>query len=245
MGGVGGSNPFKMTNYIKKILNKTSHRQSPQSKPMLSEVYASTTNKSDIVTINETKAKHLLDKHTSKGYAIISAYRGHAESGLDNTPDDIRELVKDIQNNGFSYTLCYGAFIENPDEENEENVYEKSVIVYATKRDGSDDGDALRNFAIDESKKFNQDTVLISLPDAKPQYIKQDGTIDFELDGEVTFNDIAKIYFTNLHKNIHSKIKTETKQTRFSFLDCYIAPKPMGLSEMHTRQLKGEVFLKR
>ena len=241
---------------VSKVLNETSHRQSTQCKPMLSEVYVSTTNKSDIVTINETNAKRLLDKHTSRGYAIISACRGRAEFGLGDTPDDTRkfneinqkrtrELVKDIQNAGFSYTLCYGGFIENLGEEDEENVYERSVIVYATKRDGSDDVDALRNFAIEECRKFNQDSVLICLPDGKPQYIKQDGTIDFELGGEVAFNDIAQTYFTDLHKNTQSKIKPESKPTRFSFLECYIAPKPMGLSEMHIRELKGEVFLKR
>lgn len=231
---------------INKVLNGN--------KPALSEVYVGTTNKSNIVSINETNAKRLLDRHTASGYAIISACRGRAEFNLGDSPNDTRklaeinqkrtrDLINDIQNNGFSYTLCYGGFVENLGSEDEENVYERSVIVYATKRDGTNDAEALRGFAIEECKRFNQDSVLICMPNEKPQYIKQDGSVDFGFSGNVAFNDIAQTYFKDLHKNTQGKIKSGSKPTRFSFTECYIAPKPQGLSESHTRSLKGEVFL--
>src|SRR5574344_1896222 len=84
--------------------------------PKLNEVYESTNNNSEIVPINETNAKRLLDRHTANGYAIISACRGKSDFNLGDSLQDnqrlntinaqrTRELINDIQKQGFSYTL--------------------------------------------------------------------------------------------------------------------------------------------
>ena len=224
--------------------------------PKLNEVYESTNNNSEIVPINETNAKRLLDRHTANGYAIISACRGKSDFNLGDSLQDnqrlntinaqrTRELINDIQKQGFSYTLSYGGFIENLGTDDEENVYERSVIVYAQKRNGETNPKDLFDFAIAECGKFNQDSVLIKMPDNTPKYYKKDGTVDFTFDGNVAFNDVAQEYFTDLHKNTEKKINPDTKPTRFSFTDCYIAPKPQCYSESHVRSLKGEIFLKK
>lgn len=224
--------------------------------PRLNEVYESTNNESAIVPINETNARRLLDRHTADGYAIISACRGKSEFSLGDSVQDTqrlnsinaqrtRELINDIQKRGFSYTLSYGGFIENLGTEAEEHVYERSVIVYAQKRNGETDPRELFDFAIAECGKFNQDSVLIKMPDDTPKYYKKDGKVDYVFRGDVAFNDVAQEYFTDLHKNTEKKINLGAKPTRFSFSECYIAPKPQCYSESHVRSLKGEIFLKR
>lgn len=224
--------------------------------PRLNEVYESTNNDSEIVPISETNARRLLDRHTKDGYAIISACRGKSDFGLGDSAQDTyrlnsinaqrtRELISDVQRQGFSYTLSYGGFIENLGTDNEENVYERSVIVYARRRDGVADAEGLFDFAIGECAKFGQDSVLVKMPDEAPKYYRKDGTIDFEFSGDVSFNDVTREYFTDLHKNTERKIAPGTRPTRFSFTECYIAPKPQCYPESHVRSLKGEIFLKR
>lgn len=226
-----------------------------QNYPSLKEIYEGNGNESEMIKLSEANAKRLIDRHSQNGYAIISACRGKYEFGLGNAEQDtnrlnqinaqrIKELVSDIQKQGFSYTLSYGGFIENQGTEEEENVYERSVIVYAEKMDGSAASPKeLFGFAIAECKKFNQDSVLVKLPNENPKYFRKDGSVDYEFTGDIAFNDITKQYFTDLHKNTEQKIKNNTRPTRFSFTESYIAPKPQCYSESHVRTLKGEKFL--
>jgi hypothetical protein len=212
-----------------------------------------TKNKAKLVSINETNAKRMLDRHTAGGYVIISPCRGYAEFGLTPGVDKealakinnerVKELYQEILNSGFSFTPCYGGFIENLGSEDEENVYEKSFIIYPQKRDGKDvDFEALRAFAIEMGRKFNQDSVLITEPGKNPKYITQSGDVDMEFENEPTFNDLTSEYFTDLHKNTH-KSGLNGKPTRFSFNEVYINPAPQGLSEANVRKSRGEVFI--
>lgn len=223
--------------------------------PLLEDVYPDTTNRSNIVPLRETNARRLISRHAQKGFACISACRGLNEFGLEDTKagrnelarinnERTRQLIDDIRKAGFSYTLSYGGFIENKGEADEESVYERSAIVYATKRDGKDYPQELFDFAVEECRKFNQDAVLVQMPNEKPRYIKQDGTTDFEFSGDLSFNDLSQEYFTDLHKNTHGKIKDGSKPTRYSYTEAYIAPKPQNFVEAHIRHLKGEVFTK-
>lgn len=201
---------------------------------MNNNVYESINNHSSLISLNEVKARTLIDKHSKNGYAIINACRQRT-----------RELIADVQSHGFSYTLSYGGFIENKGEENETNVYEHSVIVYAEKRDGTINPEELFNFALEECNKFNQDSVLIKMPNDVPKYYKKDRSIDMVFPNDIKFNDLSQIYFTDLHKNTERKMKQGSKPTRFSFTESYIAPKPQCYSEGHIRYTKGERFLQR
>ena len=214
------------------------------------------TNKSPLIPILENSdARRLIDKHTKDGYVILSASRGFNDFGLDKyNPVDVqkhnainnkrtKELIKDIQEHNFSYTPSYGGFIEDKDTEKEEEVYEQSVIVYPYKKDGSYNFDELYTFALEMAKKFNQDSILVKVPNSTPKYVKQDGSIDFEFNGDTTFNDISQQYFTDLHKNTSKKIKDGSRATRFSFTESYISQRPQSYGERHTRYLKGEIFL--
>lgn len=225
----------------------------------LTECYSEkTSNKADLVSLNEVNAKSLIDRHTADGYVIISPCRGGADFGLDpNDPTQkeklayinnqrVKELIGILKQTDFSYTPTYGGFIENQGTPNEENVYERSFVVYNHHKDGSvGDFEELRQFALDMAKKYNQDSVLIQEPNGKPQYVKQDGEVDFGFDGDVAFNDLSQEYFTDLYKNSHKTMGDGSKPTRFSFLESYINPAPQCYGERVSRAKMGEIFLTR
>lgn len=223
----------------------------------LNECYnEKTLNKADLVSLNEVNAKSLIDRHSKDGYVIISPCRGYADFGLDgNNPADkeklahinnhrIKELVSILKGGDFSYTPTYGGFIENQGEPNAENVYERSFVVYNHHKDGSvGDFKELYDFALNMAKKFNQDSVLVKAPNSNPEYVKQDGEVDFGFDGDVAFNDAQQTYFTVLHKNTNKYDMQNRKPTRFSFLESYINPAPQCYGERISRARNGEIFL--
>lgn len=225
----------------------------------LNECYSEkTSNKGDIVSLNEVNARSLIDRHTADGYVIISPCRGGADFGLDpNDPRQrerladinhkrVKEFVDILKQTDFSYTPVYGGFIENKGKENEENVYERSFVVYNHHKDGSvGDFGELRQFALDMARKYNQDSVLIQEPNGKPQYVKQNGEVDFGFDGDIAFNDLSQEYFTDLHKNSHKTMGDDSSPTRFSFLESYINPAPQCYGERVSRARNGEIFLTR
>lgn len=225
----------------------------------LSECYnEKTRNKANIVSLNEINAKSLIDRHSKDGYVIISPCRGGSDFGLDTSKKNdkeklsyinnkrIKELVDILKKGDFSYTPTYGGFIENQEEPNEENVYERSFVVYNHHKDGSiGDFKELYDFAIDMAKKFNQDSVLVKAPNKNPEYVKQDGEVDFGFDGDVSFNDAQQAYFTDLHKNTDKYDMANRKPTRFSFLESYINPSPQCYGERISRARNGEIFLEK
>lgn len=213
-----------------------------KAEPTLNEIYPHTKNCGKIIPITETNARRLIDRHTENGFAIVSACRGEctAEENIART----REMISIIRSNDFSYTLSYGGFIENKGEEDEREVYERSCIIYAEKKDGTPDPEGMYMLALQICRLYNQDSVLVKTPGNNPQYIRQDGSVDMVFNGDIAFNDLAQIYFTDLHKNTMRKIKGGLRATRFSFTESYISPKPQCYSESHTRHLRGEVFIK-
>ena len=209
------------------------------------------------VPITEVNAKSMLDKHGESGFIVVSPCRGYSEFGIN--PSDkgaserlsamnnkrIREIISLIKNSGYSYTPVYGGFIENKGTSDEQNVYERSFVIYNHDKNGNvGDMNKLVDFGLQMAKKYNQDSILVKAPGDKPKYITQNGDIDMEFDSKTTFNDMSQEYFTDLHKNTHKFDDTvNRKPTRFSYVESYINPAPMGLSEAHARYNSGEVFL--
>jgi hypothetical protein len=74
--------------------------------------------------------------------------------------------------------------------------------------------------------------------------LDKNGNVDFELEGNISFNDASETYFTDLHKNTGGKMRKSSKPTRFSFTESYIGARPYCYSESHIKHLNGELFLK-
>ena len=220
---------------------------------LLSEI-VSINNNTHLRSINETNAKRFLERHTNSGYVIISACRGSEDFNLDETnPQELnklrqinnqrtKELLSDIKKKGFTYTPCFGGFIENKGLENEQEVYEKSFIIYPYKKNESYDFQELKDFAIEMCDKYDQESVLIKAPTETPKCYNKNGDITIEMGNDATFNDVAQEYFTDLNKNTSNKINPNSKPTRFTFTETYIPLKPENYSEGVVRFYKGEKF---
>lgn len=218
--------------------------------------YERTQNKSFPIPLSETDAQKLVERHSVGGYIIISADFGGCDIASDTNAQEEKKrtrdtnnrqteaLFGDIQNNGFSYTPCYGVFIEDKGTENEEAAYEQGFIVYSNKRNGESDFGLLKQFALEMCGKYNQDFVLIDAPDESPAYYNRDGEICCRFNDGMSINDVAKKYFIDLHSNNQNK-KNARSLPKFSFIETYISPKPQCYSEGHVRFLKGEIFIKR
>ena len=145
----------------------------------------------------------------------------------------ILNLIKQIKETGYSYTPVYGGFIENKGTPDEENVYERSFIVYNHDRKGNvGDFEKLKTLAIKWCNEFNQDSVLVKEPGQPPRYLTKTGDVDMEFTGDTAFNDYAQEYFTDLHKNTH-KYKDEDGRTptRFSSKICKETPSCLQVGE--------------
>lgn len=224
----------------------------------LSECYSEKTNNNgNLVPINEADAKSLIERHTRDGYVIISPCRGYADFGLDpSCPADreklahinnvrTKELVGILKSDIFTYTPLYGGFVENGGEESEEEVYERSFVVYNHHKDGRvGDFVKLYDFALEMCNKYNQDSVLVKSPDCNPEYVTKEGNVVFRFGGDASFSDLSQEYFTDLHKNTHrSGDIPDGKPARFSFLESYVNPAPQCYGERYGRYRNGEIFL--
>lgn len=228
-----------------------------QHKNFLNEYRPGTNNNANLVSINEVNAKTLLQRHGESGFIVISPCRGFADFNLN--PNDkqsvqklaeinnkrVKQMIEQIKQSGYSYTPVYGGFIENIGTDNEQNVYERSFVIYNNKK-GGENGDVrnLLEFGKQLAKEYNQDSFLFKAPNEKPKYITKDGDVDMEFSGNTSFNDFSQEYFTDLHKNT-DKYSNEPnrKPTRFSYVESYINPAPQCYSERHVRSLNGEIFL--
>lgn len=236
---------------MKKLIDYINERNN-----FLTEYRPHTFNNSNLINVNESNARKLLNKHSKNGFIIVSPCRGFGDFNLDFTIKKdqdklneinnkrIREMISLIKKSNYSYIPVYGGFIENIGTEEEEQVYERSFIVFNYNKKGEVGNlDDLKEFGIELSQKFNQDSFLYMEPGQKPKYITKYGEVEFECGEKLEFNDFAKEYFTDLHKNTNKYIGKDGRSTRFTFTECYVNPSPQCYSERISRSFNNEIFL--
>ena len=201
-------------------------------KNFLSDNYPHTCNNAPLVNITNSRAKQLLDKHSTYGFIVI----GYGNSDFDR----IKEMISTIRAKKYSYMPIYGSFNENPGDENETLTFEKSFVIFNyNNKLHCEVGkfSELLDFAIELAQQFNQDSFLYCEPNKNLKYVKTDGTTIAEYETDAPFNDLTKDYWTDLHKNRCGELIQST------FTGCYINPAPQCYSERHVRYLKGEIFI--
>jgi len=221
---------------------------------MLNEYMPNVGNHAPMVSINESNAKSLINRHSDCGYIILSPCRGGEDFNIDTTTQQGRdklnqinrerfvELINILKQQPFSYTPIYGGFIEETGEE----VKERSVIIYNKNRKGEQtDINELIQFGLEMANKFNQWSILVKEPNKNPKYLLKDGSLDFELGNNLVFNDLTQKYFTDLHKNSQKHNIKDRKPTRFTFTECYINPSPQCYGERYSRDYHNEIYLSR
>ena len=93
------------------------------------------------------------------------------------------------------------------------------------------------NYAVELAEKYNQTGFMFQEPEGKPKYFKKDRTMESECDG-MEFNDFTKKYWNDLH---HNTMKCNDDE--YTFMGCYVNPRPQCLSERVTRDAHGEIFI--
>lgn len=132
-----------------------------------------------IKNINETNLNRILKLHFNAGLIIISANRH--ENNHEQNRSNFEQLKNDLKNSNFSYFPVYGGFIEKSiDGEKPVEVIEPAFIVanykIATNSIFDNTGEALKQFGIKLSQKYNQESFLFVPPKSnKYYYITPDG----------------------------------------------------------------------
>ena len=156
-----------------------------------------------------------INQHISNGCMMISACRGERteEENIEKTD----ELAKDIRSNGLCFIRILGGYIENKGTDREQEVTEESFVVPKNK-DMSDE--EFFEIAIELCKKYNQDSVLISLPNyTEFGYYDKKGDFDFS-PGEKFIANEKEIgeYFSALVKGSHRNKKFAFQDVQLEWL---------------------------
>lgn len=202
-------------------------------------------NNSSMIPLNEISVDRLLGKHYDAGFIIISASRNPEEASNHENNEKTKELANDIRNKGYSYMPVYGGFIENVGSDNEKEVYESSFLIFNFDRKGEQlDYKDLYDFGLELTNKYQQESFLSKEPGGSTKFITGDNKVDGVFNGDIKINDLADKYFTSLvkTKNMDSD-QDNRRDSRFSFTEAYINPRPVTYNERIMRDMKGEIFL--
>ena len=138
-----------------------------------------------------------ITQHIDNGCMMISACRGERTEEENAKKTD--ELASDLRGMNYGFIRILGGYIENKGTEDEKEVTEESFFVPKPK---NEDDQTFFDNAIKLCKKYNQDSVLISLPEfCDFGYYKKNGDFDFSPGEKFIANDneIGK-YFSQLVK---------------------------------------------
>lgn len=200
------------------------------------------TNAPSTQRVDESSLNRIFQKHYNDGFIIITSWRG--EKSIEQNNKDFNELKRIVKEHKFSFIPIFGGFIENIGTEDEREVREPSLLVtnheIGSNKARQNDKE-LFNLGIELCNKYNQDVFLFKPigEDLTSYYIDKNGEVDMTFYNK-TINDLTKIYFTDLSKNVFSGIKDKTSK-RFTFTESiYINNSPIDLNDAKKRY--GEQF---
>lgn len=150
-----------------------------------------------------------ITQHIDDGCMMISACRGDKTEAENAKRTD--QLAKDLRGYKFGYIRILGGYIENKGTPDEVEVTEESFFVPKPKDMGDEE---FFNVAIRLCKRYNQDSVLISLPDyTEFGYYNKSGEFEFSPGEKFIANDkeIGQ-YFSAL-------VKGARRNKKFAFQD--------------------------
>ena len=150
-----------------------------------------------------------------------------------------KELRKDIEAAGYSYTPVYGGYKGRDDVQ---SSYEPSYVVYNYYKGGEPgDFEDLKQFALDMCAKYGQDSVYVEEPGQAPNYLDKNGNqINTASTKDTKFNRDDEMFFTTISRDKTNPQKF-TKDIRFE--NRYIPLRPADYNEKMRRIKQGEVIL--
>ena len=187
---------------------------------------------------------------------IFERWAGKNEGGVDSIDSDamydverkfIREynraadkdLKRDIQAAGFSYTPVFGGYRM---QETGEETHEPSYVVYAYDRKGQPvDFQTLTDFALKMCLKYRQESVYVQEPGKPPVYLDCDGNqLNTSSSDRFKFNREGETYFTTTSRDKGSRQRFTAD---IVFESMYIQLRPGDLNENMRRRKSGEFIL--
>ena len=162
--------------------------------PNIDEVINNAFLRIDNIEMNESDWSRLY-YHKNNGCFMISAYRN--ENSEEVNKQKTEKLASELRDKNLGFIRILGGFIENKGTPNEVEVVEESFFVPKPK--GVSDEDFF-DIAIQLCKDYDQDSVLISLPNyTKFGYYNKQGEFDFSPGERMIFNEKhIKEYFSEL-----------------------------------------------
>ena len=167
--------------------------------------------------VNESNLSRLTS-HINNACFMISACRGNADEKTNLANTD--KLAKELKNAKLGFIRVLGGYVEDTPDGNGRNVEEYSFFVPMPKTYEPED---FFNTAIELCKKFNQDSVLISMPKFDiPEY---EGFGYYNKNGELVFSPGSKISFADedVKDYFSALIKGSKKGVKWSFKTEWLA----------------------
>lgn len=157
----------------------------------------------------------IIKKHGKNGLINISAWR--TEKDEETNVTNTKNLIKDIQNSGYSYLPEYGGYRDT--DKGEEAFFEPSFNVFNYNTKGEpQDFEKLKEFGVLLAKKYDQSSVLVKAPNEPPIWLDGDGIKVSKNETHKVFkNDPNQKYFTSL-KSLEQVEKDKEKWLRDEYI---------------------------
>jgi len=168
-------------------------------------------------------------QHSKDAFIMISACRNDYNDM--QLKQKTKELANDIRSAGLGYIKTVGGYIEDGNEEGIPVVEMSFFVPY----NNSVTPEEFKNLAIEWCNKYNQDTVLLKMPNSNDiNYLNKSGEIEMTFNNTRLDDKFIQQYFSYLAKGKH-------KGRRFYFER--IAHKfPINIMSRQVMQNKGEIF---
>lgn len=174
-----------------------------------------------------------ITKHINDNCFMISGCRG--DKTEQENKQRTEQLAKDLRVNGLGFVRVLGGYIENKGEEDEREVTEESFFVPMPKNYGEE---RFFDVAIELCKKYNQDSVLISIPGFIDfGYYDKNGNFDFSPGEKLVFTD-GKVgeYFSTL-------VKGNKRNSKWAFTTEWLALRhPSSVPQSVWMKQHGELY---
>lgn len=174
-----------------------------------------------------------LNQHIKNGCFLISACRGDKDEKTNKK--NTETLANDLRQAGLGYIRVLGGYVETRDNGEKEEVTEESFFVPLPK-----DYDVADFFdvAIDLCKKYNQDSVLINLPEyVEFGYYDKNGDFDFSPGDKLQFDEKhVGEYFSQL-------VKGSRRNQKWAFTTEWLARRhPTSVPQSVYMSQRREIF---
>lgn len=150
-----------------------------------------------------------------------------------------KQLRKDIQDAGFSYTPVFGGYRM---KETGEESHEPSYVVYCYNRQGQQlDFQDLLRFGLKMCLKYSQESIYVQAPGEPPVYLDYNGNqVNTSSSDNFKFNRDQEEYFTTTSRDKNSPQRFTAD---IVFENMYIPLRPGDYNERMRRDKQGEYIL--